>query len=160
MKFPSVTLACLCLTFFVSSSIHAQNSIDSTIPGAANFELRGDTLISPAGLKIYPGQKCTLGAGAGPNGSYRSIISKYAALVPNIWGGNNGYQFLIENYVDNKKGQKQLQALTSGQTVTIGKITKTGTKQFRFYLTTLHFEADDYRSDILLALQLKELVLE
>lgn len=113
--------------------------------------------MSPSGLKIYPGQKFRLGNGAGRNGRYRSIISKYAALVPNIWGGNNGYEYLIENYVDNKKGKKQLELLIPGQVFTIGKIVKTGKKQFQFYLANVFTGVGDYRCDILLALRLKEL---
>src|SRR5687767_9409201 len=98
MKFLSITLTFLYFALFVSSSAHAQNSIDSTITEDTKFELANDTLLSASGLKIYPGQKFTLGNGVGPHGRYRSIVSKYAALVPNIWGRNNGYEYLIENY--------------------------------------------------------------
>jgi hypothetical protein len=157
MKFLSITLTFLYFVLFVSSSGHAQNSIDSTITEDTKFELLNDTLISPSGLKIYSGQKITLGNGVGPNGRYRSIISKYAVLVPNIWGRNNGYENLIENYVDNKKGKKQLEALIPGQVFSLGKIVKTGKTQFQFYFTSLSSEANDYRCDILLALRLKEL---
>lgn len=160
MKYLSITLTFLYFLLFVPSFAHAQNSIDSTIMEDTKFELVNDTLTSASGLKLYPGQKFTLGNGVGPNGRYRSIISKYAALVPNIWGRNNGYEYLIENYVDNKKGKKQLQALTPGQVFTLGKIVKSGTKHFQFYLTSLNSEANDYRCDILLALRLKELWFE
>lgn len=157
MKFLSVSLSFLYFALFVSSSVHAQNSIDSAITEYTKFELANDTLSSPSGLKIYPGQKFTLGIGVGPNGRYRSIISAYAALVPNVWGRNNGYEHMIENYVDNKKGKKQLKALAPGQVFTLGKIVKTGKKQFQFYYTSLSSEANAYRCDILLALRLKEL---
>ena len=157
MKFLPITLTFLYFALFVSSSAHAQNSIYSTITEDTKFELANDTLISPSGLKIYPGQKFMLGNGVGPNGRYRSIISKYAALVPNIWGRNNGYEYLIENYVDNKKGKKQLEVLAPGQVYTLGKIVKSGKKQFQFYFTSLSSEANDYRCDILLGLRLKEL---
>lgn len=157
MKFRSIILAFAILMF---SSAHAQKSTDSTITENTKFELSNDTLISSFGLKIYSGQKFTLGKGVGSNGRYRSIISKYAALVPNIWGRNNGYEYLIENYVDNKKGEKQLEALTPGLEFTIGKIVKAGKNQFQFYLTSLSSEANDYRCDILLALRLKELLFQ
>lgn len=160
MKFLSITLAFLCFSLFVSSSANSQNSIDSVITENIKFELAHDTLTSPSGLKIYPGQKFTLGNGVGPNGRYRSIISKYAALVPNIWGRNNGYEYLIENYVDNKKGKKQIGALAPGQVFTLGKIVKAGKNQFQFYLAGLSSESNDYRCDILLALQLKELLFQ
>lgn len=138
-------------------SAQAQNSIDSTITEHTKFQLVNDTLTSPSGLKIYSGQKFTLGKGVGLGGRYRSIISKYAALVPNIWGRNNGYEYLIENYVDNKKGKKQLEALTPGLVFTLGKIVKTGKNQFEFYFAGLSSETNSYRCDILLALRLKEL---
>jgi len=157
MKLLSLILACFYFTLFLSPSAHAQISTDSTITEDTKFELVNDTLTSASGLKIYPGQKFTLGNGARPDGRYRSIISKYAALVPNIWGRNNGYEYLIENYVDNKKGKKELQALAPGQVFTLGKITKLGKKQFQFYFSSLSSEANDYRCDILLALRLKEL---
>lgn len=157
MKFLSISLTYLCLALFMSPFAHAQNSIDSTITKNTKFELVNDTLISSSGLKIYLGQKFILGNGVRANGRYRSIISKYAALVPNIWGGNNGYEYLIENYVDNKKGRKQLEALATGQVFTLGKIVKTGKKEFQFYITSLSSDTNDYRCDILLALRLKEL---
>lgn len=157
MKFLLINLTCIYFVLFMLSSAHAQNSIDSSITKDTKFELANDTLISSSGLKIYPGQKFTLGNGARSNGRYRSIISKYAALVPNIWGGNNGYKYLIENYVDNKKGKKQLEELAPGQVFTLGKIVKTGKKEFQFYFTSLSSDANEYRCDILLALQLKEL---
>ena len=157
MKFLSLILI---FSLFMSSPALAQTSADSTITENTKFELANDTLVSQSGLKIYPGQKFTLGKGVGPNGRYRSIISKYAALVPNIWGRNNGYEYLIENYVDNKKGKKQLEALAPGQAFTLGKIVKAGKNQFQFYLTSLSSESNDYRCDILLSLRLKELLFQ
>lgn len=157
MKFISKTLNTVFFSLILSLTAHAQIGTDSTITEETKFEFADDTLTSLTGLKIYSGQKFILGIGAGPNGRYRSIISKYAALVPNIWGHNNGYKYLIENYVDNKKGKKQLEALTEGQVFTIGKIAKAGKKQFQFYIASLSSEAGEYRCDILLALQLKEL---
>ena len=160
MKFISLALAFLYFALFISSSVHAQNGIDSSITEDTKFELAKDTLTSPSGLKIYPGLKFTLGNGVGPNGHYRSIISKYAALVPNIWGRNNGYEYLIDNYVDNKKGKKQLEALAPGQVFTLGKIVKAGKNQFQFYFASISSETNDYRCDILLALRLKELTFQ
>jgi hypothetical protein len=160
MKLVPIPLALFCLALLISPSAHAQNSIDSTITADTKFELVNDTLTSSSGLKIYPGQKFRLGNGAGPDGRYRSIVSKYAALVPNIWGRNNGYEYLIENYVDNKKGKKQIAALAPGQAFTLGKIAKAGKNQFMFYFTSLSSEANDYRCDILLALKLKELLFQ
>lgn len=160
MKFLSVTLAsCYCI-LILSSSVYAQNSIDSTITKDTKFYLANDTLISASGLKIYPGQKLILGEGSAHNGRYRSIVSKYAALVPNIWGRNNGYEYLIENYTDNKKGRKQMEALMPGQVFTIGKITRIGKNQFLFYFTGLSSDTNDYRCDILLALGSKELLFQ
>ncbi len=69
-------------------------------------------------------------------------------------------EYLIENYVDNKKGKKQLEALAAGQVFTIGKIVKVGKNKFQFYLTGLSSEIGDYRCDILLALRLKELTFQ
>ncbi len=158
MKSLITKLALIYCALSISYSVHAQINIDSTIIDVAKFELVNDTLTAASGLKIYPGQKFRLGYGAGHNGCYRSIISKYAALVPNIWGHNNGYEYLIENYVDNKKGKKQLQALAPGQIFTLGKILKAGKKQFVFYYSSLSSETNVYRCDILLALQLKELL--
>ena len=158
--FLSINVAFPFFVLFMSSTAHAQNSIDSTMTKDTKFELANDTLTSPLGLKIYPGQKFMLGNGVGPNGRYRSIISKYAALVPNIWGHNNGYEYLIENYVDNKKGKKQLEALAPGQVFTLGKIVKAGKNQFQFYFTSLSSETNDYRCDILLALRFKELLFQ
>jgi hypothetical protein len=77
--------------------------------------------------------------------------------VPNIWGRNNGYEYLIENYVDNKKGRKQLAALAPGQVFTLQRIVKMGKDKFQFYYAGLSSETNDYRCDILLALRLKEL---
>jgi hypothetical protein len=160
MKFLSTPKSLLYFVICISSSAYTQNSFDSTITKETKFELKNDTLTSMLGLRIYSGQKFILGNGAGLNSRYRSIISKYAALVPNIWGRNNGIENLIENFVDNKKGKKQLEALTPGQVFTFGKINKVGKKEFEFYLTSITSEYKVYRCDILLALQLKELLFQ
>lgn len=146
--------------FFYCISIHAysQKSIDSSFYRDIKFELTNDTLTSPDGLIIYSGQKFKLGKGAGTEGRYRSIVSKYAAMVPNIWGGNNGYEYLIENYVDNKKGRKELEALEPGQVFTLRKIVKAGKNKFEFYFARITSETEEYRCDVLLALRLKELL--
>lgn len=160
MKLLPITSAFLFFTLFLSLTSQAQNGIDSTISKDTQFELVNDTLVSASGLKIYPGQKFILGNPAGANGRYRAIISKYAALVPNIWGKNNGYENMIENYVSTKKSKKQVEALAPGQVYTLGKIGKGGKKQFQFYFTMLLSDTNDYQCDILLALRLKELVFQ
>lgn len=158
MKLLPITSAFLFFSQFLSLTGQAQNVIDSTISKDTQFELVNDTLVSASGLKIYPGQKFILGNPAGANGRYRAIISKYAALVPNIWGKNNGYENMIENYVSTKKSKKQVEALAPpGQVYTLGK---GGKKQFQFYFTMLLSDTNDYQCDILLALRLRELVFQ
>jgi hypothetical protein len=160
MKYLPIILVKLFIAILISQTTFAQKSKDTEINKDTKFVVVNDTLISESGRKIFVGQKLKLGKPSGNNNSYRSIISKYAALVPNIWGNNNGLKHLIENYVDNKKGKKQLAELIPGQIFTIGKIVKTGKKEFQFYYGKLLTESTNYGCDILFALELGELTFD
>lgn len=143
-------------------SVIAQSSTDSLFGKGINAELRNDTLFVGSGIIIYPGQQFVVGTGARVDGGYRTIISKYAAIVPTIWGHNSKYEYDIENVVDSKKGRQLLAELKPGQILTIGKIGKGGKKEYQYYSATLLSDGKElkYRCDILVALRLKELLLQ
>ncbi len=141
----------------VSSSIANGQTLGAD---AKQYELKNDTLFSASGIKIFSGQKLQLGNATGYNGLYRSIISKWAAVVPRIWGKNPNFENDIENHVDNKKGKASLKKLIPGQFYTVGKIRLMGYKnKYHYYLVTLVSDAGEYKADISLALQLRELLL-
>lgn len=149
----------------LASSLNAQSDTDSVAGVIRQAELKGDTLVTSAGLTIYAGQKLMIGNPARPDGLFRSIISSKAAIVPNIWGRKNrGYENDIENYVDNKKWKEKMKnELIPGVTVTIKKISLIGNPdKYHYYMAILIPESgeDYYRTDILFALKINELVLK
>lgn len=158
------------LPFFISillfaSCLNAQSNIDSLAGDGKPVELKGDTLVTTTGLKIYVGQKLLIGKPSRPDGLFRSIISSKAAIVPNIWGRKNrGYENDIENYVDTKKAKEKLKnELIPGVTVTIKKISLIGNvNKYHYYMVILSPESgsDYYRTDILFALEINELLLK
>ncbi len=150
---------------FVVGCLNAQPNIDSLASDSRQAELKGDTLVTSTGLKIYVGQKLTIGKPARPDGLFRSIISSKAAIVPNIWGRKNrGYENDIENYVDTKKGKEKIKnELIIGLTATIKKISLIGnTNKYHYYMAILSIESgsDYYRTDILFAFKINELLLQ
>ncbi len=144
---------------FCCCSAHAQRNYN-LISADMVFELKNDTLFSNTGLKIFVGQKFILGEAAGANG-YRSIISKKTAIVPSIWGQNKNYENAIENHVQPKKETAKLKVdLVPGIAMSVKKIYLDRTGKPHFYCIWLLSKKDNYRCDIKLALQLKELLLE
>jgi len=148
-----------------ASCLNAQSGIDSLASDSRQAELKGDTLATSAGLKIYVGQKLIIGKPARPDGLFRSIISSKAAIVPNIWGRKNrGYENDIENYVDTKKDKEKIKnELIPGFTVTIKKISLIGNpNKYHYYMAILSPESgsDYYRTDILFAFKINELLLK
>jgi hypothetical protein len=150
----------LVLSTLFSVSGYAQSNT-SLVVDNDKAELKEDTLFFNAGIKIVVGQKLTVGNAAGANGKYRSIISGPAAIVPNIWGKNKNYENEIENYVDTKKGRASLAELIPGKLLTVKKILLMGKKSKpHYYLIVLSSGTNNFKSDIALALNLKELLLE
>ena len=150
--------------FFVllfSCSLNGQTNSDKLINKDALFELKGDTLFSNTGFKIFVGQKLIVGKATGNEGLFRSIISKKAAIVPSIWGQDKRYENAIENIVDSKKNkQKVKDSLTSGKELTIKKIMLSKTGKPHFYMVRLLSDTDEYNCDIKLSLILNELLLK
>lgn len=110
------------ITLLAISSIgYGQQDADTLRNKSLLYDLKNDTLFDHHGGKIFVGQTLTLGNGATGNGKYRSIISKWAAIVPTIWGPDSRYENEIENHVDNKKGKASLLELTPGWPLTIKK---------------------------------------
>jgi hypothetical protein len=147
-------------SFFLLSFLFSLTVLYGQNTAAAKKELRNDSLFLPSGSTIVVGQKVKIGEPAAANGRYRSIISKYAAVVPRIWGPNPNYENDIENHVDNKKGRKQMSELKVGDTFTIKKISLAGnSRKYHYYIATLSSEKTTYRCDIGLSLQLKEVLM-
>lgn len=147
------------LTLFVMSSIgYGQQDADTLQNKSLLYDFKNDTLFDQHGGKIFVGQILTLGNDATGNGKYRSIISKWAAIVPTIWGPDRRYENEIENHIDNKKGKASLLELKPGLSLTIKKIVLTGNRKYtRYYMVLLSTATNEYKADIALALRLREL---
>ena len=151
----------LVFAIFFSVSLYGQSDREVPINNNTVFELRGDTLFSGSGLKIFINQKLIIGNAAGKAGNYRSIISKKAAIVPSIWGQDSRYENAIENCVDSKKNKEKLKILlVPGNVLTIKRIVFSKTGKPYFYLVSIDSGTDYYNCDIKLALNLKELLLQ
>jgi hypothetical protein len=150
------------LTLLAISSIgYGQQDADTLWNKSLLYDLKNDTLYDHHGGKIFVGQTLILGNNATGTGKYRSIISKWAAIVPSIWGPDRRYENEIENYVDNKKGKASLLYLTPGLPLTIKKIVLTGNRKYtRYYMVLLSTATNEYRADIALALRLRELLVQ
>jgi hypothetical protein len=121
--------------------------------------LKGDTLYASTGLKIYNGQKLTVGNSAREDGRFRSIVSSKAAIVPSIWGQDKRFDKAIENYVDSRKNREKLShALIPGGTLTVQNIELSKTGRPHFYMVILSSDAVKCKADIGLALLLGELL--
>ena len=157
--FRSIALIFL-LCFTNQASAQANNA--KTQPNAAiTYKLSKDTLLASSGQKIYVGQQFVLANPAGEDGSYRSIISKKAAIVPSIWGQDMRYENAIEHSVDSKKNRARVKAtLVPGTVLTIKNITLCTTGKPHFYAVTLVSESNKYTCDIRLALCLSELQIQ
>src|SRR5882757_6170693 len=155
-----VFLASFFIVFFCSSVI-GQTNTDLLINDRMTLELKNDTLFSDTGLKIFIGQKLTIGNAAGEEGRYRSIISKKAAIVPSIWGQDRRFENAIENYVDSKKNKEKVKkSLIPGNLLTVKEIGFSKAGKPHFYIVYLASDSDGYNCDIKLALILKELLLQ
>lgn len=151
----------LFLILLCSRSLNGQTNPDTLINKDAIFELKGDTLFSNTGLKIFVGQKLIVGKATGNEGLFRSIISKKAAIVPSIWGQDKRYENAIENIVDSKKNkQKVKDSLTSGKVLTIKRMILSKTGKPHFFMVRLSSDTDEYNCDIKLSLILNELLLQ
>ena len=151
----------LSLAVLTVTNICGQTKEDNLISDNMTFELKGDTLYSTTGLKLFVGQQLTIGEPSGIDGHFRSIISKKAAIVPSIWGQDRRYENAIENYVDSKKNKEKLRKfLTTASSLTIKGIGLSKTGKPYFYMVLLSSEAGECRADIKLALRLKELLLQ
>jgi hypothetical protein len=151
----------LCLTVLTTTTICGQTKENNLINDEMTFELKGDTLYSTTGLKLFVGQQLTLGEASGIDGHFRSIISKKAAIVPSIWGQDKRYENAIENYVDSKKNKEKLRKfLTITKSLTIKGIGLSKTGKPHFYMVLLSADTGECKADIKLALRLKELLLQ
>lgn len=151
----------LFLIVLISNLIYGQTRQDSLINSAMTFDLKNDTLFSSTGLKIFVGQKLTIGNASGERGLYRSIVSKKAAIVPSVWGQDKRYENAIENYVDFKKNKEKLrQLLVPGHSLTVTAIGLSKTGRPHFYMATLSSGSYGCKADIKLALMLGELLLQ
>ena len=145
----------------LSSAGYGQQDADTLQNKSLLYDLKNDTLFDHHGGKIFVGQTLTLGNDATGNGKYRSIISKWAAIVPTIWGPDSRYENEIENHVDNKKGKASLLELKPGVSLTVKKIVLTGNRKYtRYYMVLLSTATNEYRADIALALRLRELLMQ
>jgi hypothetical protein len=161
MKKISNKFILLFLTVLIATTIYGQTREGNLNNDEPTFELRGDTLHSTTGLKIFVGQQLTIGEPSGIDGHYRSIISKKAAIVPSIWGQNKRYENAIENYVDSKKNKAKLtKFLLSANSLTIKAIGLSKTGKPHFYMVLLSSDTGECKADIKLALRLKELLLK
>jgi hypothetical protein len=151
----------LFLILLFSTSLYGQINADTLTSNNVTFELKNDTLLSNTGLKLFIGQKLIIGNATGEAGRYRSIISKKAAIAPSIWGQDKRFENAIENYVSSKKDKEELKnSLISGNILTIKKINYCTIAKPHFYMVFLSSDLDDYKCDIKLALNLKELLLQ
>jgi hypothetical protein len=150
--------------FFIitySATLYGQANADTFISHDMAMELKNDTLYFGTGLKLFTGQKLVIGNASGGAGTYRSIISKKAAIVPSIWGQDKRFENAIENYVDSEKNKEKVKkALIPGNILTIKKISLSKTAKPYFYLVSLSSDTDGYNCDIKLALTLGEILLE
>lgn len=152
---------CLITLLALSSAGYGQQDADTLKNKSLLYDLKNDTLFDHHGGKIFVGQTLTLGNDATGNGKYRSIISKWAAIVPTIWGPDSRYENEIENHVDNKKGKASLLELKPGVSLTVKKIVLTGNRKYtRYYMVLLSTATNEYRADIALALRLRELLVQ
>ena len=155
LLFASFFMVALC------NSVDGQTPADSLADEKMTIELKGDTLVTSTGLKIFVGEKLIIGNPAGEAGRYRSIISRNAALVPSIWGQTSRSGYAIENYVDSKKSKERLlKSLIPGNVLTIKGIGISRTGKPHFYMIILSSDSDVYKCDIQLALMVKELALQ
>jgi hypothetical protein len=151
----------LLLLPFSSASLYGQSNTDTLISNDMTFELKNDTLYSTTGLKLFIGQKLTVGSAADEAGYYRSVISKKAAIVPSIWGQDRRYENAIENHVNKKKSREQVKkSLIPGNFVIIKRMGLCKIGKPYFYMVSLSSDADVFYCDIKLALALKELLLQ
>ena len=159
MKFKKVSII-LVLIIFSSLRIIAQKSGRVISKNGIALELRNDTLFSNAGISIFVGQKILLGQPAAQD-RYRSILSKYAAIVPEIWGPNKRFENQFENYVDSKKGKASVRKLKQGEYLAVTAIGIMGDrKSSQYYVVLLSSVQDKYKCDISLALSLGELLIQ
>jgi hypothetical protein len=158
MKSISHKLAILVLTIFALQNGYGQSKVNNTETSAI---LKGDTLTSAEGVKLFVGQQLSIGEPSGKDGYYRSIISKKAAIVPSIWGQDKRYENAIENIVDSKKNKDKLTLfLKSAKFLTIKKIFFAKSGKPYFYMVLLSSETGECKADIQLALRLRELILK
>jgi hypothetical protein len=140
--------------------LSAQTNTGNETDKNTSFQFKDDTLYSNTGLKIFVGQKLTIGTAAGVDGHYRSVITQKAAIVPSIWGQDMRYENAIENYVDSKRNKEKLKkSLVPGNSVTVKRIVLSKSGKPYFYMVSLALDTDHYNADIKLALILKELLL-
>jgi hypothetical protein len=110
--------------------------------------------------RLFIGQKLVLGNGAGPNGEFRSILSKYAATVPDIWGNyKNDRQ--VEHFVDSKRGRREMAGLKPGDTIAITMFLRMDKKnKSRPCGAFFTCHGHTYKYDIEYALRLQEVLLD
>lgn len=144
-----------------SSSRNSQSRVyDIVTTDNESYQLKGDTLFSSTGLKLYKGQKLVIGNPAGQDGYYRSIIYK-TAIVPSIWGQDKRYDHAIENHVNVEKSREGVKRLLgAGSLVTIKEIGLWKNSKPNFYIVSLTSGSDVFVCDLQFALSLKEISLQ
>lgn len=135
----------------------AQNRNPEIRKNGIQLTLINDTLFSDAGFTLYKGQQLVVNEPSVYN-YYRSIQSRYTAIVPEIWGKNRNFENQFENYVDSKKNRAAMKLIVPGTILTIEKFALAGErKSAKFYIVLLKSGDEYYKADIALAFQLKEL---
>ena len=126
-----------------------------------SFELRGDTLFSTTGLKLFVGQTVIAGTGAAGDGYYRFVTSSKAAIKPSIWGQDRRYEYAIENHISPEKSRAEVrQFFLPGDSLSIARIVWWKNSKPNFYLVWLTDGDKKFACDIKAALCFGELLLK